>query len=82
MVTVFECSVCGSQLYFSLEIILIQLIPWSSRVTVRSIFAEHEIATTEDSADGMLAGFSNLGLGVIGEREKRVKNDQQRTVLP
>ena len=49
---------------------------------VRSIFAEHEVASTEDSADCMLAGFSNLRLGVIREGEEGIKNDQQRTVLP
>jgi len=31
------------------------------------VVSEHEIASTKDCADGMVAGLADLWLGVVGE---------------
>ena len=48
----------------------------------RRVVGQHEIASTEYGADSVVARLPDLGLRVVGERQQRVEDDDQRPILP
>ena len=48
----------------------------------RRVVGEHEVASTENGADSVVARLPDLGLRVVGERQQRVEDDDQRPILP
>ena len=58
------------------------MLPSSRRVRIRWIVAKHEIASSQDCAECVLAGFADFRLCVIAEGEEGVEDDQQGSILP
>ena len=48
----------------------------------RRVVGQHEVASTENGADSVVARLPDLGLRVVGERQQRVEDDDQRPILP